>query len=101
MLILEIAKNPDNLEELSRNGKHRVASLLQIRNIIGFISEAALSALTRVLREEWRKNMDLTTNIVCTLFFFSTYEDFHPVIIEYKVSIQIIKICVILIKIYL
>ncbi|CAD7091013.1 unnamed protein product [Hermetia illucens] len=66
-LILKVARNPDNLEELEKN-------------------EAVLSALSRVLREDWRKNLDLSTNIIYTFFCFSTYTRFHPVIVQYKIG---------------
>ena len=39
-----VFRNPDNLEELSQN-------------------ETLLGALSRVLREEWKSSIDLTTNI--------------------------------------
>ncbi|GBP64110.1 Kinesin-associated protein 3 [Eumeta japonica] len=66
-LILQLARNPDNLIELAKN-------------------EALLSALSRVLREEWKRSIELSTNIVYTFFCFSTYNDFHSVIIQYKIG---------------
>ncbi|XP_013133519.1 PREDICTED: kinesin-associated protein 3 [Papilio polytes] len=66
-LILQLARNPDNLIELARN-------------------EALLSALSRVLREEWKRSIELSTNIVYTFFCFSTYIEFHSVIIQYKIG---------------
>ncbi|XP_026738566.1 kinesin-associated protein 3 [Trichoplusia ni] len=66
-LILQLARNPDNLIDLARN-------------------EALLSALSRVLREEWKRSIELSTNIVYTFFCFSTYNEFHPVIIQYKIG---------------
>lgn len=49
-------------------------------------SEAVLSALSRVLREDWRKSLDLSTNIIFTFFCFSAYSQFHGVITQYKVN---------------
>ncbi|XP_061707895.1 kinesin-associated protein 3 isoform X2 [Cydia pomonella] len=66
-LILQLARNPDNLIELAHN-------------------EALLSALSRVLREEWKRSIELSTNIVYSFFCFSTYNDFHPIIIQYKIG---------------
>ena len=60
-LILQLARNPDNLEELSQN-------------------ETLLGALSRVLREEWKVSIDLCTNIIYVFFCFST---FTQVIIKY------------------
>lgn len=66
-LILRLARYSDNLEELGRN-------------------EAMLSALARVLREDWRKSMELSTNIIYIFFCFSSYTQFHSVIVQYRVS---------------
>ncbi|XP_030246509.1 kinesin-associated protein 3-like isoform X2 [Drosophila navojoa] len=66
-MILQMARNPDNLEELEKN-------------------EACLSALARVLREDWRKSLDLSTNIIYIFFCFSTYTKFHPLIVQYKIG---------------
>lgn len=48
-------------------------------------AESCLSALSRVLREDWRKSLDLSTNIIYIFFCFSTYTKFHSVIVQYKV----------------
>ncbi|KDR23691.1 Kinesin-associated protein 3, partial [Zootermopsis nevadensis] len=66
-LILQLARNPDNLEELGSN-------------------DAVLSALSRILREDWKKSIELSTNIVYIFFCFSTYSQFHHVILQYKVG---------------
>lgn len=50
------------------------------------ILEALLSALSRVLREEWKRSIELSTNIVYTFFCFSTYVEFHSVIVQYKIG---------------
>ena len=68
-LILQLSRNPDNLEELSQN-------------------ETLLGALSRVLREEWRSSIDLTTNIIYIFFCFSTFTQFHPVILQHKIGSQ-------------
>ena len=47
--------------------------------------DAVLSALSRVLREDWKKSIELSTNIVYIFFCFSTYSQFHHVILHYKV----------------
>ncbi|XP_059490595.1 kinesin-associated protein 3 isoform X1 [Neocloeon triangulifer] len=66
-LILQLARNPDNLQELSTN-------------------ERILGALARVLREDWKQSLDLSTNIVYVFFCFSTFSVFHPVIIQHKMG---------------
>ncbi|KAJ6639686.1 Kinesin-associated protein 3, partial [Pseudolycoriella hygida] len=64
-LILRLARCPDNLEELEKN-------------------ESVLSALARVLREDWKKSLELSTNIIYIFFCFSTYTKFHNVIVQYR-----------------
>lgn len=54
--------------------------------VLVIFSEALLSALSRVLREEWKRSIELSTNIVFTFFSFSTYNEFHPVILQYKIG---------------
>ena len=67
-LILQLSRNPDNLEELS-----------QIETLLG--------ALSRVLREEWRSSINLIANIIYIFFCFSTLTQFYLVIMNYKIGI--------------
>ncbi|CAA9993763.1 unnamed protein product [Nesidiocoris tenuis] len=74
-LIMQLSLDNDNLEELSR-------------------SEAVLSALGRVLREDYKKSIDLCTNILTIFHSFSVFTKFHPLILTYKIgslSISIIE----------
>uniref|UniRef100_A0A8D3BMG9 Kinesin-associated protein 3-like n=1 Tax=Scophthalmus maximus TaxID=52904 RepID=A0A8D3BMG9_SCOMX len=66
-LILQLARNPDNLEELLHN-------------------EAALSALARVLREDWKQSVELATIIIYIFFCFSSFSQFHAVVSQYKIG---------------
>uniref|UniRef100_A0A3B4DGU0 Kinesin-associated protein 3b n=1 Tax=Pygocentrus nattereri TaxID=42514 RepID=A0A3B4DGU0_PYGNA len=66
-LILHLARNPDNLEELLRN-------------------ETALGALARVLREDWKQSVELATTIVYVFFCFSSFSQFHGLITHYKIG---------------
>ncbi|XP_045615495.1 kinesin-associated protein 3 isoform X2 [Procambarus clarkii] len=66
-LILQLARNPDYLEELCQN-------------------ETVLGALARVLREDWKKSLDLSYNIVYTFFCFSVFSNFHTVISHFKIG---------------
>lgn len=59
-----------------------------------FFLESLLSALSRVLREDWRKSMELSTNIVYVFFCFSTFSQFHHLILQYKVTSIFNHICV-------
>ncbi|RZF32208.1 hypothetical protein LSTR_LSTR004071 [Laodelphax striatellus] len=72
-LILELAQDSNNLNELAKR-------------------ESVLSALSRVLREDWKKSIELSTNIVHTFFCFSIYITFHPIIRRYKVGSLILEI---------
>uniref|UniRef100_A0A3Q1EQ89 Kinesin-associated protein 3b n=1 Tax=Acanthochromis polyacanthus TaxID=80966 RepID=A0A3Q1EQ89_9TELE len=64
-LILQLARNPDNLEELLHN--------------------AALGALARVLREDWKQSVELATIIIYIFFCFS-FSQFHGVVSHYKIG---------------
>uniref|UniRef100_A0A669EAV8 Kinesin-associated protein 3b n=1 Tax=Oreochromis niloticus TaxID=8128 RepID=A0A669EAV8_ORENI len=66
-LILQLARNPDNLEELLHN-------------------ETALGALARVLREDWKQSVDLATIIIYIFFCFSSFSQFHGVVSHYKIG---------------
>nr|XP_039269792.1 kinesin-associated protein 3-like isoform X2 [Styela clava] len=66
-LLLQLTRNPDNLEELLQN-------------------ETVLGALARVLREDWKKSVELSTNIIYIYFCFSTFSQFHGVIIHFKIG---------------
>ncbi|XP_039278704.1 kinesin-associated protein 3 [Nilaparvata lugens] len=72
-LILQLAQDSNNLNELAKR-------------------ESVLSALSRVLREDWKKSIELSTNIVHTFFCFSIYSTFHPIIRRYKVGSLILEI---------
>jgi len=74
-LILQLARNPDNLEELFQN-------------------ESVLNCLSRVLKEDWQRNIEVSTNIIYTFFCFSSFSQFHPLIAHYKIgnlTVQIIE----------
>uniref|UniRef100_A0A4W4EGV4 Kinesin-associated protein 3a n=1 Tax=Electrophorus electricus TaxID=8005 RepID=A0A4W4EGV4_ELEEL len=66
-LILRLARNPDNLEELLQN-------------------ETVLGALARVLREDWKQSVDLATTIIYIFFCFSSFIQFHGLITHYKIG---------------
>jgi hypothetical protein len=58
--IAALAKNTENLEQLLMAGN-------------------VLAALSRTLREDGKKSIDLTINIVSVFFSFSHFSQFHPV----------------------
>ncbi|XP_051501059.1 kinesin-associated protein 3-like isoform X4 [Myxocyprinus asiaticus] len=66
-LILHLARNPDNLEELLQN-------------------DTVLGALARVLREDWKHSVDLATTIIYVFFCFSSFSQFHGLIAHYKIG---------------
>ncbi|XP_028283091.1 kinesin-associated protein 3-like [Parambassis ranga] len=66
-LILQLARNPDNLEELLQN-------------------EVVLAALARVLREDWKHSVELATIIIYIFFCFSSFSQFHIVVSHYKIG---------------
>lgn len=66
-LLLQLSRNPDNLEEL-------------------FSNETVVGALARVLREDWKKSTELATNIIYIFFCFSSFTQFHGVILHFKIG---------------
>uniref|UniRef100_A0A672ZXP8 Kinesin-associated protein 3a n=1 Tax=Sphaeramia orbicularis TaxID=375764 RepID=A0A672ZXP8_9TELE len=66
-LIYQLARNPDNLEELIHN-------------------ETALGALARVLREDWKQSVDLATTIICIYYCFSSFSQFHGLVTHFKIG---------------
>ncbi|XP_049445065.1 kinesin-associated protein 3a [Epinephelus fuscoguttatus] len=66
-LIFQLARNPDNLEELVQN-------------------ETALGALARVLREDWKQSVDLATTIIYIFFCFSSFSQFHGLVTHFKIG---------------
>ncbi|KAL4003278.1 Kinesin-associated protein (KAP) family protein [Acanthocheilonema viteae] len=73
-LFLELSQNHRNLQQLIEN-------------------EVLMSALVRVLRDDWKKSFELATNIITTLYNFSTYTNFHQFLAHHKIgslSMQIV-----------
>ncbi|KFM69323.1 Kinesin-associated protein 3, partial [Stegodyphus mimosarum] len=66
-LVLQLARQTGNLSILRKN-------------------EILLGALARVLREDGRKSIELSTNIVHIFCCFSVFTQFHPVIAQHKVG---------------
>ncbi|KAH6591972.1 hypothetical protein BASA50_008371 [Batrachochytrium salamandrivorans] len=65
--ILQLAKVPENMAKLISN-------------------ESLISALSRVLREDGRKSMELVTNIIYVFFCFTNYSEFHSVVTANKLG---------------
>ena len=72
-LILELARQPDNLLTLSKN-------------------ETLIGALARVLRDDWMKSLELASNIIYVYFCFSSFDCFHSIISNYKVGSLCIQV---------
>ena len=72
-MILQLTRNPDNLAELIEN-------------------EMLLGALSRVLREDWKKSIELCTNIIYIFFCFSSFSDFHTLLIQYKIGSMCLQV---------
>lgn len=74
-LILQLARNPDNLEELASN-------------------ESVLNCLARVLKEEWQRSIEVSTNIIYVFFCFSSFSQFHTLVAHHKIgalTVQVIE----------
>jgi hypothetical protein len=60
--------------------------------VFEFHSESLMSALSRVLREDGRRSMELVTNIIYIFFCFSNFSEFHAVITTNKLGDMCLKI---------
>ena len=49
-------------------------------------AETVVSALVRMLREDWKRSTDLATNIIYIFFCFSSFSSFHAVILHFKIG---------------
>lgn len=72
-LIYKLTLRPDNLHELTSN-------------------ETLLCALTRVLREDSRRSLELSAIITGIFASFAEFTLFHPLIIQYKIGSQCLDI---------
>lgn len=72
-LILLLCKDASNLDELTKN-------------------ESLASVLSRVLREDWKKSVDLAVNLVGIFEKFSEYSAFHKVVLQHKIGSLCIEI---------
>ncbi|KAI9207591.1 kinesin-associated protein-domain-containing protein [Polychytrium aggregatum] len=71
--ILQLARVPENMELLIGN-------------------DALMSALSRVLREDGKKSMELVTNIIYIFFCFSNFSQFHGFITTNKIGDMCLRI---------
>jgi len=53
-----------------------------------------VGALARVLREDWKRSMELSTSIVYVFFCFSSFSQFHGVISHFKVRILLLNVMI-------
>nr|CAG4640776.1 EOG090X049M [Eulimnadia texana] len=72
-LILQLAKERENLDDLSRN-------------------ESLLHALTRVIREDGRKHYSVAINITFVFLYFASYSQFHELLVKFKVGSMIVSL---------
>lgn len=79
--LLALCRNPAHLEELAQH-------------------EQLIGVMSRLLREEGRKSMELSLNVVWCFYHFSHYRDFHPVILNNQVGDMILKLILLEIKRY-
>ncbi len=52
---------------------------------IMYTIDSLFLALARVLKEDWKKSIELSTNIVYIFFCFSTFSVFHKMLGQHKV----------------
>ncbi|KAI8809755.1 kinesin-associated protein-domain-containing protein [Cladochytrium replicatum] len=71
--ILQLARIPENMDILISN-------------------DALISALSRVLREDGKRSMELVTNIMYTFFCFSNFSQYHNFITQNKIGDMCLRI---------
>lgn len=72
-LILQLARNTENLQDLSQN-------------------EALIGVLYRVLREDGRRHFALAINITFIFFYLASYSTFHNVLTRFKIGSLLMEI---------
>lgn len=60
--------------------------------LLSFFAEPVVGAMARVLREDWKKSTELTTNIVYIFFCFSSFSQLHSIIIHYKIGAMCMQV---------
>ena len=65
---------------------------IKVISLLVLFVEPVLGALSRVLREDWKKSTELTTNIVYVFFCFSSFSQFHSIIIHYKIGAMCMQV---------
>ena len=78
--ILQLARVNSYMESLIENGT------------LNLTIEALISALTRVLKEDGKKSMELVTNIIYVFFCFSNFSHFHGIIGSYKIGDMCLRV---------
>ena len=72
-MLLQLARHAGNLEALVQN-------------------ESLMGALSRVLKEDYKKSMDLVINIMYIFFSFSNFSQMHPFLLNYQVGNWTMKV---------
>lgn len=65
-MILQLARNPDNLEPMASNGPCQLLG--------PHLTETLLGVLSRLLKEDGKQSMDLAINVRCTLLINASPE---------------------------
>jgi hypothetical protein len=56
-------------------------------NLQAMLEESSiLSTIIRTLNEEYPKNMDLCTNLLCFIYILAHYNDFHELLVQEQVG---------------
>lgn len=77
----------DDLGEKAR-GARCIAKLAKISENLAVLAyhETALNALFRTLREEYRKSLDISTQVMSTCLSYAQFTDFHPLLLSNKIT---------------
>jgi hypothetical protein len=83
----------DNYEKKIRGARSILFLMTEPANICNLLDqESLIELLSRTLREEYKKNMELSIYLLCVFFTYSSYAEFHPILSEFMIGDTCVKI---------
>ena len=83
----------DNYEKKIRGARSILYLMTEPANVCHLLEqESLMELLSRTLREEYKKNMELSIYLLCVFFTYSSYSEFHPMLSEFSIGDTCVKI---------
>jgi len=78
----------EKYEQKVKGARSIVVLLADPTNLVRLITEfeSQLDILSRTLKEEHKKNIELLLHLLCFFYTFSFYEEFHPVLFYHSIG---------------